>query len=97
MPTDSQVAVLEDGRAHFRKVTVTRDFGTTVDVSDGIKAGDQVILDPRRSIFPKGARCRLVRKHRPQQKELSRPPPSMQRPVAGPYEASSAVPIPAAA
>ena len=41
-----QVAVLEDGRAHFRKVTVTRDFGTTVDVSDGIKAGDQVILNP---------------------------------------------------
>jgi RND family efflux transporter MFP subunit len=41
-----QVAVLEDGTAHFRKVTVTRDFGTTVDVSDGIKAGDQVILNP---------------------------------------------------
>ena len=40
------VAVLEDGTAHFRKVTVTRDFGTTVDVSDGIKAGDQVILNP---------------------------------------------------
>jgi RND family efflux transporter MFP subunit len=39
-----QVAVLEDGTAHFRKVTVTRDFGTTVDVSDGIKAGDQVDL-----------------------------------------------------
>jgi RND family efflux transporter MFP subunit len=40
------VAVLEDGTAHFRKVTVTRDFGTTVDVSDGVKAGDQVILNP---------------------------------------------------
>jgi RND family efflux transporter MFP subunit len=40
------VAVLENGTAHFRKVTVTRDFGTTVEVSDGIKAGDQVILNP---------------------------------------------------
>ncbi|MGC2462809.1 MAG: efflux RND transporter periplasmic adaptor subunit [Steroidobacteraceae bacterium] len=40
------VAVLEDGTAHYRKVTVTRDFGTTVDVSDGVKAGDQVILNP---------------------------------------------------
>jgi RND family efflux transporter MFP subunit len=40
------VAVLEDGTAHFRKVTVTRDFGTTVDVSDGVKAVEQVILNP---------------------------------------------------
>ena len=41
-----QVAVLENGTAHFRKVTVARDFGTTVEVSDGVKAGDQVILSP---------------------------------------------------
>src|SRR6476646_6944654 len=40
------VAVLESGTAHFRKVTVTRDFGTSVEVSDGVKAGDQVILNP---------------------------------------------------
>ena len=40
------VAVLEDGTAHYRKVTVTRDFGTSVEVSDGLKAGDQVILNP---------------------------------------------------
>jgi RND family efflux transporter MFP subunit len=41
-----RVAVLESGKAHFHKVTVTRDFGTTVEVSDGLKAGDQVILSP---------------------------------------------------
>ena len=40
------VAVLESGTAHFRKVTVTRDFGTSVEVSDGVKAGDHVILNP---------------------------------------------------
>lgn len=40
------VAVLENGTAHFRKVTVARDFGTSVEVSDGVKAGDQVILHP---------------------------------------------------
>jgi RND family efflux transporter MFP subunit len=40
------VAVLKDGTAHFRKVTVTRDFGTSVEVSDGLEAGDQVILNP---------------------------------------------------
>ena len=41
-----QVAVVENGKAHFRKVTVMRDFGTTVEVRDGVKAGDQVILRP---------------------------------------------------
>jgi hypothetical protein len=25
---------------------VTRDFGTTVEVNDGVKPGDQVILNP---------------------------------------------------
>jgi RND family efflux transporter MFP subunit len=41
-----RVAVLEGGTAHFREVTVTRDLGTSVEVSEGVQAGDQVILNP---------------------------------------------------
>ena len=41
-----QVAVLEDGKAEIRKVRVTRDMGTQVEVDAGVKAGDQVILKP---------------------------------------------------
>jgi RND family efflux transporter MFP subunit len=41
-----QVAVAENGVARLRKVTVARDFGTTVEVTDGIKPGDKVILKP---------------------------------------------------
>jgi RND family efflux transporter MFP subunit len=41
-----QVAVVENGVAHLRKVSVARDLGTTVDVRDGVKQGDQVILNP---------------------------------------------------
>jgi multidrug efflux pump subunit AcrB len=41
-----QVAVVEDGVAHFRKIAVARDFGTEVEVRDGVKAGDRVILNP---------------------------------------------------
>ena len=41
-----QVAVVDNGVAHFRKVTVARDFGTEVEVRDGIKPGDEVILKP---------------------------------------------------
>ncbi len=40
------VAVAKDGEAHFHSVKVMRDFGTTVEVSGSIKAGDKVILDP---------------------------------------------------
>jgi RND family efflux transporter MFP subunit len=40
------VAVIENGVAHIRHVTVVRDFGTTVEVSAGVKDGDQVILNP---------------------------------------------------
>lgn len=40
------VAVVEDGVARFHKVSVVRDFGTTVEVNAGVKDGDQVILNP---------------------------------------------------
>jgi hypothetical protein len=38
--------VVEDGSARFHHVTVMRDLGTTVEVSAGVKDGDQVILNP---------------------------------------------------
>src|SRR4029077_5342040 len=37
----TQVAVVDDGTAHFRKVTVARDFGTQVEVRNGINACDE--------------------------------------------------------
>ena len=40
------VAVVENGVARFHKITVARDFGTTVEVTPGVKEGDQVILNP---------------------------------------------------
>jgi RND family efflux transporter MFP subunit len=40
------VVVVEDGVAHVHTVTVARDFGTTVEVTVGVKDGDQVILNP---------------------------------------------------
>ncbi len=41
-----QVAVVDNDVARIRKVTVARDLGAQVEVSDGIKAGDKVVLDP---------------------------------------------------
>jgi RND family efflux transporter MFP subunit len=40
------VAVVEHNRVHLRKVTMVRDMGTTVEVSEGVKDGDQVVMNP---------------------------------------------------
>ena len=40
------VAVVEDGMARIHPITVVRDFGTSVEVSAGVKEGDQVVLNP---------------------------------------------------
>jgi RND family efflux transporter MFP subunit len=40
------VAVVENGIAHLQKITIARDFGKEVEVHDGVRPGDQVILNP---------------------------------------------------
>jgi RND family efflux transporter MFP subunit len=41
-----QVAVVENGVAHLRKIAITTDSGTEVEVNEGVKDGDKVILQP---------------------------------------------------
>src|SRR4029077_4228788 len=41
-----QVAVVENGVAHIRKVVVARDLGTQEELRSGVKQGDAVILNP---------------------------------------------------
>jgi RND family efflux transporter MFP subunit len=41
-----QVAVVENGVAHIKKITVVRDFGTEVEADKGVEDGDKVILNP---------------------------------------------------
>lgn len=62
-----QVAVIEGGTAHIRKISVARDLGTQVEVNDGIKQGDTVILNPRVDLVD-GSRVQA----RPQVEEASR-------------------------
>ncbi len=40
------VAVVQNGVAHLRKVDVSRDLGTEVELRDGVKQGEDVILNP---------------------------------------------------
>jgi RND family efflux transporter MFP subunit len=41
-----QVAVVKDAAVHIQKISVARDLGTQLEIRDGVKAGDQVILNP---------------------------------------------------
>lgn len=41
-----QVAVVTEGVARLRKIVIVRDFGKEVEISTGVAAGDQVILNP---------------------------------------------------
>jgi len=41
-----QVAVVENEIVHMNKVAITTDYGTEVEVSEGVKPGNQVILQP---------------------------------------------------
>jgi hypothetical protein len=40
------VLVVEDGVAHSHKITEIRNLGTEVEISDGVKQGDKVVLTP---------------------------------------------------
>jgi len=40
------VAVVVDGVVHLHPIAITRDFGTSVEVNDGVKDGDLVVLNP---------------------------------------------------
>jgi len=40
------VAVVENGRVQIRPITIARDFGTTVEVRNGVRDGDRVVSNP---------------------------------------------------
>jgi RND family efflux transporter MFP subunit len=39
-----------DGKVHLRPITIGRDYGTTLEVVDGVTVGDQVIVNPSDSL-----------------------------------------------
>ena len=45
-----QVGVVRDGRVHLQSITIGKDNGKSVEISTGLSADDQVILDPPDSL-----------------------------------------------
>jgi RND family efflux transporter MFP subunit len=40
------VAVVNNGMVHLQRIAITRDFGKEIEVQQGLKAGDQVVINP---------------------------------------------------
>jgi len=40
------VAVVRNGTVHLQQVSIARDFGTSIEVREGVQPGDQVVLNP---------------------------------------------------
>jgi RND family efflux transporter MFP subunit len=53
-----QVAVVDNGIVHLRRVSVARDLGTQVELSAGVRPNDQVILNPSVSLVD-GAKAQV--------------------------------------
>ena len=41
-----QVAVVQDDEIHMQKITIYRDFGRTVELSDGLNGGETIVINP---------------------------------------------------
>ena len=59
-----RVGVVRDGRARLVPITIGRDYGDRVEVLSGLRATDQVILNPSDSLLSDTA-VRLADKRSP--------------------------------
>ena len=48
--TDQQVVVVENGKVHFQPVVVGRDFGSTLEISRGLKGGEMLVINPAETL-----------------------------------------------
>jgi RND family efflux transporter MFP subunit len=42
----TQLAVVEAGKVHFRKIAIGRDLGTEMEITDGLQGGEQIVTNP---------------------------------------------------
>ena len=44
--TDSRVATVRDGKIHYQPIVTGRDFGSQLEVNQGLKGGESLVLNP---------------------------------------------------
>lgn len=50
----TQLAVIKGGKVHFEKVALGQDMGTSLEITSGIDAGDQVVVNPSERLVEGG-------------------------------------------
>nr|GFD33041.1 hypothetical protein [Tanacetum cinerariifolium] len=44
--TEQQVVMVQDGKIHFQPIIVSRDFGSNLEVRQGLKGGELLVINP---------------------------------------------------
>jgi RND family efflux transporter MFP subunit len=44
--TEQKVAMVQDGKIHYQNIVVSRDFGANLEVSQGLKGGEMLVINP---------------------------------------------------
>jgi multidrug efflux pump subunit AcrA (membrane-fusion protein) len=53
----NQLAIIQDGKAHFVQVKLGIDYGNSVEITEGLKGDEQVIANPGERVI-EGAKVR---------------------------------------
>ncbi|HEX8328910.1 MAG TPA: efflux RND transporter periplasmic adaptor subunit [Hymenobacter sp.] len=48
--TEARVATVQDGKIHYQPITTGRDFGSQLEVSEGLKGGELLVLNPSETL-----------------------------------------------
>jgi len=74
---ESKVAMVREGKVHFQPLVLGRDFGSTIEVTQGLKGGEQLIINPAESLTEGLA---VDTKAAPKPNKPAGPQPAAQRP-----------------
>ncbi|MCC3152296.1 efflux RND transporter periplasmic adaptor subunit [Hymenobacter sp. BT770] len=75
--TDVRVATVQDGKIHYQPITTGRDFGSQLEVAQGLKGGELLVLNPAETLTE--GQAVQTRDYKPAPKPAG-PPPAKPRP-----------------
>jgi len=75
--TEQKVAMVQDGKIHYQNIVVSRDFGSNLEVSQGLKGGEMLVINPGENLT-EGLEVDTKAAEAP--KKPAGPPPAKPRP-----------------
>lgn len=75
--TEQKVAMVQDGKIHYQNIVVSRDFGSNLEVSQGLKGGEMLVINPGENLT-EGLEVDTKKAEAP--KKPAGPPPTAPRP-----------------